>query len=162
MQNLPEHYRDVQPPERRLAIFRVGGHVRHGALQGCDEGFAEFRRFSAVQEAAGWPPRRNSSHQPDARARDEPDLVCILKIDRAGGVRRRGASGSEFIGVGTHGKLSASGELHLTHARRIIYGRYCCLNPPVRPWRTVHGRQVCTARFKAAHLVLQKLEQPDH
>ncbi len=53
-----------------------------------------------------------------------------------------------------YGKLSASGEFHLTHARRIIYGRYCCLNPPVRPWRTLHGRQVCTARFTAAHFVL--------
>jgi hypothetical protein len=65
---------------------------------------------------------------------------------------QRGANDRAFS---NHGKLSASGEFHLTHARRIIYGRYCCLNPPVRPWRAVHGRQVCTARFKAAHYVLR-------
>src|SRR5262245_33130866 len=53
------------------------------------------------------------------------------------------------------GELFASGEFHLTHARRIIYGRYCCLNPPVRPRRTIHGRQQCATRFTAAHQMLR-------
>ena len=41
--------------------------------------------------------------------------------------RRQPTTGSE--------KLLASGEIHLTQARRNNYGRYCCLIPSVLLWR---------------------------